>query len=89
MANDDQNRTVYLTENEIRAVIAETVNETLTKIGIEHDDPVEMQKDMAHLRAWRTSVNEVRTKSMVTVLTILIAGTLGAIWLGFKASIGK
>ena len=87
--SEDQNRTVYLTENEIRAVIAETVNETLTKIGIEHDDPVEMQKDMAHLRSWRKSVAEVQTKSMITVLTIIIAGTLGAIWLGFKATLGK
>lgn len=89
MGDNEPNRTIYLTENEIRAVIAETVNETLTKIGIEHDDPVEMQKDMAHLRAWRKSVSEVKTKSMVTVLTILIAGTLGAIWLGMKTLIGK
>lgn len=89
MNEEDRSRTVYLTENEMRAVIAETVNETLTKIGIDHADPVEMQKDMAHLRAWRNSVNEVKQKSMFTVLAILVAGLLGATWLGFKTIIGK
>jgi hypothetical protein len=86
--HDQESRTVYLTENEIRAVIAETVSETLTKIGVEHDDPHEMQKDFHHLREWRKASTEIRTKSMITVLTVIIAGGLGALWLGFKTLTG-
>jgi hypothetical protein len=86
---DDHNRTVYLTENEIRGVIAETVQETLTKIGVDPDDPHEMQKDFHHLREWRKASNEIRNKSILAVVGVLIVGVLGATWLGFKTLVGK
>jgi hypothetical protein len=45
-----------------------------------------MQKDMAHLRAWRESVATVKQQSLVTAVGILVAGALGLLWLAFKGS---
>lgn len=87
--DDEDQRALTLTENELRAVISETVNETLTKLGVDHDDPHEMQKDFHHLREWRRASSEIRSKSVAAVLTVVIAGGLGALWLGFKTLTGN
>lgn len=75
---------VLMTEAEIRKIVAETVKETLTRIGIEADDPIEVQKDMQHLRAWRESVATVKRQGLITAIGILTAGVIGALWLAVK-----
>ena len=73
-----------MTEAEIRKIVAETVAETLTRMGIPADDPIEVQKDMAHLRAWRESVATVKRQGIITAVGILTAGLLGILWLAIK-----
>lgn len=73
-------------EREVRRIVSEAVTETLTRIGIEADDPLEVQKDMQHLRAWRESVTTVKRQSLVTAIGILSAGILGAIWMALKGT---
>lgn len=75
-----------MTEAEIRKIVAETVKETLTRIGIEADDPLEVQRDMQHLRAWRESVATVKRQGLITAIGILTAGILGAIWMAIKGA---
>jgi hypothetical protein len=75
-----------MTEHELKKIVAEAVSETLLQLGIDASDPVEMQKDMAHLRAWRESVNTVKQQGLVTAVGILVAGMLGLLWLAFKGS---
>jgi hypothetical protein len=75
-----------MTEHELKKIVAEAVSETLLQLGIDATDPVEMQKDMAHLRAWRESVATVKQQSLVTAVGILVAGALGLLWLAFKGS---
>jgi hypothetical protein len=75
-----------MTEHEVKKIVAEAVSETLLQLGIDASDPVEMQKDMAHLRAWRESVNTVKQQGLVTAVGILVAGALGLLWLAFKGS---
>ena len=75
-----------MTEHEVKKIVAEAVAETLLTLGIDTSDPVELQKDMAHLRAWRESVATVKKQSLVTAVGIIIAGVLGLLWLGFKGS---
>lgn len=70
-----------MTENEMKKLVAETVAETLLKLGIDTDDPLELQKDMQHLRAWRESMATVRRQSLITAIGILTAGVLGLIWM--------
>lgn len=77
-----------MNEAEIRAIVAETVRETLTSLGIPADDPLEVQRDMQHLRDWRNSVATVKKQGLVTAVGILTAGFLGAIWLAVKGNGG-
>jgi len=85
----DQNEVVQLTKDELKEIVKDTVHETLTGVGIESSDPIEMQKDFNHLREWRLVVNDVRKKSILTVCGLLLTGVLAFIWIGFKISVGK
>ena len=75
-----------MNEEEIRRIVAQSVTETLMRLGIEADDPIEVQKDMQHLRAWRESVNTVKRQSFVTATVVIITGALGLLWLAIKGS---
>lgn len=73
-----------MNEQEVRKIVAEAVRETLTSLGIPADSPIEVQKDMAHLRAWRESVAAVKRQGFLTAVGILTAGILGLIWMAVK-----
>lgn len=69
-----------MTEADIRRIVAETVQETLTKIGLDTKEPLELQKDMAHLRGWRTSSDTIKRQSVITAVGILTTGFIGMIF---------
>lgn len=75
-----------MTEQEIRRIVAETVKETLTRIGIEADDPLEAQKDFQHLRSWRTSTETIKRQGLLTSVGIVTAGIVGLIWMAIKGT---
>lgn len=52
-------------------------------LGVDTTDPLEMQKDFAHLRAWRESIDLVKKKGIVTTVTVLVTGLLGIIYAFF------
>lgn len=67
-----------------KETIKETVHETLTELGIDHSEPMEMQKDFQHLREARITMDQVRSRGILTLLGFLITGIVAAIWLGIK-----
>lgn len=73
-----------MTDEEIKKIVSDTVTETLLKLGIDADDPLEIQADMQHLRAWRQSVATVKKQSLVTAIGIITAGVIGLIWMAIK-----
>ena len=75
-----------MNEAEIRRVVAEAVAETLLKLGIDAADPLELQRDMQHLRAWRESVDTVKRQGIITAVGILIAGMIGLVWVSIKGN---
>lgn len=75
-----------MNEHELKKIVAEAVAETLLKLGIDASDPVELQKDMAHLREWRESVGTIRRQSLVTAIGIVTVGILGLIWAALKGT---
>lgn len=79
----------YLTRDEVDVIVQVTVKETLTSMGIDAADPIEMQRDFQTLRDWRNASRAIRSKGMMTLIAILTAGTLGAIWIGVKSVISK
>ncbi len=65
--------------NDIDAVVFKTIATILTSFGIEEEDRKELRADFQHLRRWRKSV----------VITIIVTGFVGAVWLGIKVMLGK
>lgn len=73
-----------MTETEIKKIVAETVVETLIRLGVDASNPIEVQKDFQHLRAWRNSINTVQRQGLMTAVGVLTVGILGVIWLAIK-----
>jgi hypothetical protein len=60
------------------------VHETLRVLGIDVSRPFEVQKDMAHLRAWRISMESMQLKGLLVAVSIAISGVAAAVWAGIK-----
>ena len=69
-----------MTEDEIKKIVSVTVSETLLKMGVNADDPIEAQKDFMHLRSWRQSTEAVKRQSMLAAIGVVTAGMLALIW---------
>lgn len=80
-------RTV-ITKDELHAIVAEATRATLVQLGIDAEDPMEMQRDFQHLRQWRKAGEDLRSKGLLTLLAIVISGACGALWVGFKGAVG-
>ena len=70
-------------------VVLKAVATILTSFGIEEDDRKELQADFIHLRKWRRSAEQAQSLTFKAVLTVIVTGALGAMWLGIKAMLGK
>ncbi len=80
---------VTLTESELKAVMTDAIVDALQRVGLDASKPIEVQKDMVHLRRWRLAVDGAQTTTFRAVFGILTAGVLGALWLGIKAMMGQ
>jgi ABC-type transporter Mla maintaining outer membrane lipid asymmetry permease subunit MlaE len=49
----------------------------------------ELRADFQHLRRWRKSVEQAQSFTFKAVITIIVTGFLGAVWLGVKVMLGK
>lgn len=78
-----------LHNNDIDAVALKTIATILTSFGIEEEDRKELRADFNHLRKWRKGVEQVERVGWGTIITVLVTGTLGALWVGIKAMLGK
>lgn len=81
--------TVHSMKDHIRQCVDEGVCQALTRVGINPEDPMEMQRDMQFVREWRGTVASVRRKGLLTAVGILVAGMLSAVWLGLQALLSK
>jgi len=50
---------------------------------------IELRADFQHLRRWRKSVEQAQSYTFKAVITIIVTGFIGAVWLGFKVMLGK
>jgi hypothetical protein len=78
-----------LHHQDIDAVILRTVATILTSFGIEEEDRRELRADFQHLRRWRKSVEQAQSYTFKAVITIIVTGVVGAVWLGIKVMLGK
>ena len=73
-----------MNDADVKKIVAETVSETLLKLGIDASDPIELQKDMQHLRQWRESIATVKRQSIITAVGVITLGALGLLWTAVK-----
>ena len=83
----DDNTLIQLNRGELKSLLEEAVNNAFTKMGMDVGHPIEMQRDFQHLRDWRLAVVAVRTKGFLTIVGLLAAGLVAAVWIGVKAII--
>lgn len=60
-------------------VVKLAVHETLTGIGFDMSDPIEVQKDVAHNRRSRKICEAIQDKALATVVGLFITGIIGSI----------
>jgi ABC-type transporter Mla maintaining outer membrane lipid asymmetry permease subunit MlaE len=75
--------------NDIDSVVLKTIATILTSFGIEEEDRNELRADFQHLRRWRKSVEQAQSYTFKAVITIIVTGFVGAVWLGVKVMLGK
>ena len=78
-----------LHRDDIDAVVLKSVATVLTSFGIEEEDRKELRADLQHLRRWRRSVEQAQSYTFKAVITVIVTGFVGAVWLGIKATLGK
>jgi hypothetical protein len=88
MNDRDRRQSITMTEDQLRSVIQDTVKETFLRLGVQVDDPLEMQKDFQHLREWRVTTQGMKTKAMLAAVGLLVTGLAASAWLGLQHSLG-
>jgi hypothetical protein len=78
-----------LYRNDIDAAILRTIATILTSFGIEEEDRKELRADFQHLRRWRKSVEQAQSYTFKAMITVIVTGFVGAVWLGIKVMVGK
>jgi hypothetical protein len=78
-----------LNKADLDDIAAKTILGIMSTFGIEEDDRKEVKADLQHLRRWRKSVEQAQTYTFKAVITVIVGGFLGALWLGFKVMVGK
>jgi len=78
-----------LHRDDVDAIAMRAVATTLASFGIDDDDRRELRADLQHLRRWRRSVEQAQSYTFKAVITVIVAGFVGAVWLGFKVMLGK
>jgi hypothetical protein len=78
-----------LHHSDIDAVVLRTIATILTSFGIEEMDRRELRADLQHLRRWRKSVEQAQSYTFKAMITVIVTGFVGAVWLGVKVMLGK
>ena len=50
---------------------------------------MELRADLQHLRRWRKRVEQAQSYTFKAVITVIVTGFVGTIWLGVKVMFGR
>lgn len=78
-----------LHNDDVDEVVLRTISTILTSFGIEEEDRKELRADFAHLRRWRKASEQVEKAGWKAMVTVLVTGACGLIWLGIQTKFGK
>ncbi len=69
--------------------IKQIIQEVLESVGLDQQERIELRADFNHLRKWRKSVEQIQGFTLRAIITVVVTGFIGMIWMGVKALIGK
>lgn len=78
---------IALLKDVAEAAAEKAVNKTLIAMGLDPSKPLEAQADMVWLRATRERCEAAAGRTMFIVIGMVVAAGVGALWVGFKASL--
>jgi hypothetical protein len=77
-----------LTEDQVKEIVKETVKETLREflsgMGIDVSNPLQMQRDFHRLKEWGETMELIKSKTIGTLILVLITGFIGFLWVALK-----
>ncbi|MCK5017622.1 MAG: hypothetical protein KAS32_11200 [Candidatus Peribacteraceae bacterium] len=77
-----------ITEQQIIQIAEKAVETYMVKMGIDSEDPRDMQSDMIFVRKLRQLCENVGTKMMMVIISVLTVGLLGGVWLAIRKALG-
>ena len=79
-----------LNDKEIQDIATAAADAAVRKLfltmGVDTSDDkamIEMQRDFAHVRTWRKSVETVRRQTLITAIGVIVTGAIGFLYLAF------
>ncbi len=72
-------------------IITQTVIKTLENLGIDLSTPDarrEFMEDQLYTRAWRKSIQRGAKVGLGTMITVIVTGLMGVLWVGLQYTIG-
>jgi len=80
-------------KDELQALVQSAAEEGTKKafmsMGLNTEDAIETQKDMAFLRGQRTATEQMGRTIRTAVLITLVTGGIGLLWVGFQFAVHK
>ena len=62
---------------------SKTVTQTLTSLGVDTTNPMEVQKDMQHLRQHREGWETSKARGWMALIGVAVVGAVSLLWNGF------
>jgi hypothetical protein len=78
-----------LQRDDVDGIVFKAVATTLMSFGIDEGDRRELRADLQHLRRWRKSVEQAQGFTFKAMITVIVTGFVGAVWLGIKIMLAK
>jgi hypothetical protein len=75
--------------HDLAAPIRQTLDARLSALGFEESDRKELQADLRHLRVLRRRDEQVDGFVLKAIITSVLTGFVGALWLTLRTAIGR
>ena len=73
-----------MTEQQINSIVAKAVEAALVKMGIDCEDPIEMQSDMVFLRKFKKSCDAIGSKIVMVIVGVATLAILGGVFVAIR-----
>lgn len=71
-------------QGNLQDTVRESVRQTLVQLGMDQQNPLEMQRDFQHLRSWRKTNEAIRDKGLLALLGLFITGVVSLLLVGVR-----